>query len=198
MKAQSGSPLDTKDVHAQRPPAPEREVSVWSCTAADERSRDSPSEDLHRNGWKRPLQWALASGALPAGVVLDGTEARRGNASEAAGAFAFSVTATDSEGRVTTSAAALTVAPRLTIKTLRLKPAKVASAYQAKLATVGGVQPVKWSVVRGTLPPGLKLSQTTGTISGTPRKSGTFRVMLGARDVLGAKSQKTLVIRVTA
>ena len=98
---------------------------------------------------------------------------------------------------MTTSAAALTVAPRLTIRTLRLKPAKVASPYQIKLATIGGVQPAKWSVISGALPPGLKLSQTTGTIAGTPRKSGGFRMTLGARDALGAKSQKTLVLRVT-
>ena len=44
---------------------------------------------------------------------------------------------------------------------------------------------------------GLKLSQTTGTISGTPRQSGSFRVTLGARDALGAKSQRTLVLLVT-
>ena len=141
--------------------------------------------------------WALVSGALPAGVVLDATRGTIAGTPQAAGVFAFGVTATDSEGRVTTSAAALTVAPRLTIRTLRLKPAKVASTYQMKLATAGGVQPVKWSVVSGKLAPGLKLSQTTGTISGRPRQSGSFRVTLGARDTLGAKSQKTLVLRVT-
>ena len=141
--------------------------------------------------------WALASGTLPAGVVFDVTKGTIAGTPRAAGVFAFAVTATDSEGRVTTSSAALTVAPRLTIRTLRLKPAKVASTYQLKLATVGGVQPVKWSVVSGKLPPGLKLSQKTGTIAGTPRQSGSFRMTLGARDALGAKSQKALVFLVT-
>jgi hypothetical protein len=141
--------------------------------------------------------WTLVAGALPTGVALDATRGTIAGTPQAAGVFAFGVSATDSEGRVTTSAAALTVAPRLTIRTLRLRPAKVASTYQMKLATVGGVQPVKWSVVRGTLPPGLKLSQTTGTIAGTPRQSGSFRVTLGARDALGAKSQRNLVLLVT-
>ena len=121
-------------------------------------------------GGSGPYTWALVSGALPAGVVLDATRGTIAGTPQTAGAFAFGVTATDSEGRVTTSAAALTVAPRLAIKTLRLKPAKVASPYQVKLATIGGVQPVKWSVVSGALPPGLKLSPTTGTIAGTPRQ----------------------------
>ena len=135
-------------------------------------------------------------GRVPAGVTLNTSTGTIAGTPQAAGVFAFGVTATDSEGRVTRSAAALTVAPRVTIRTLRLKPAKVASAYQMKLATVGGVQPVKWSLVSGKFPAGLKLSQKTGTISGTPRQSGTFRVTLGARDALGAKSQRTLVLEV--
>ncbi len=148
-------------------------------------------------GGSGPYTWALASGTLPTGVTLDPAKGTISGTPQTAGVFAFGVTATDSEGRVTRSAAALIVAPRLTIRTLRLKPAKVASTYQLKLATVGGVQPVKWSVVRGTLPPGLKLSQKTGTIAGTPRQSGSFRITLGARDALGAKSQKALVFLVT-
>ena len=148
-------------------------------------------------GGSGPYTWALASGTLPTGVTLDPAKGTISGTPQTAGVFAFGVTATDSEGRVTRSAAALIVAPRLTIRTLRVKPAKVASTYQLKLATVGGVQPVKWSVVRGTLPPGLKLSQKTGTIAGTPRQSGSFRITLGARDALGAKSQKALVFLVT-
>ena len=198
VKAQDGSASDTKDYTLSvlqplsvkspfgpaRPPTSEVGIRLAKTFTA--------------TGGSGPYTWAVASGALPPGVVLDGTKGIVAGTPQKAGAFAFSVTATDSEGRVTTSAAALTVAPRLMIKTLRLKPATVASAYQVTLATRGGVHPVKWSVVRGKLPAGLKLSQTTGTISGTPRKSGSFRVTLGARDVLGAKSQKTLVIRVTA
>ena len=79
-----------------------------------------------------------------------------------------------------------------------MKPAKVASAYRVTLVTRGGVQPMKWSLVSGALPAGLKLSPTTGTIAGTPRKSGSFSVTLAARDALGAKSQKALVLRVTS
>jgi hypothetical protein len=138
--------------------------------------------------------WAVVSGAMPSRVVLNPTQGTIAGTPKAAGVFAFGVSAMDSEGRVATSAAALTVAPRLTIRTLHLKPAKVASTYQTTLATVGGVQPVSWSPVGGTLPPGIKLSPTTGTISGTPRQSGSFRVTLRARDALGGKSQKTLAL----
>ena len=135
IRAQNGSTNRFAGLCARRPPAPEREISVRAGAAAEQRSRDSSREDLHRNGRKGPYTWAVASGALPPGVVLDATKGTVAGTPLKAGAFAFSVTATDSEGRVATSAAALTVAPRLTIRTLRLKPAKVASTYQLKLAT---------------------------------------------------------------
>ena len=141
--------------------------------------------------------WALSSGALPPGIALDAARGTIGGTPQKAGAFAFALTATDSEGRVANASAALTVAPRLAIKTVRLRSAKLAIRYQTKLATVGGVQPVQWSVRRGKLPPGVKLSPTTGTISGAPSQSGSFRLTLAARDPLGAKSQKTFVLLVT-
>jgi hypothetical protein len=136
--------------------------------------------------------WALASGTLPPGVVLDPAQGTISGTPQAAGAFPFEVKATDSEGRATTSAAALTVAPRLAIKTVRLKLAKLGKRYGVKVATIGGVQPTRWSIVRGKLPRGLTLSQRTGTIAGIPRQGGRFRVTLRARDVLGASSQRTL------
>ena len=49
-------------------------------------------------------------------------------------------------------------------------------------------------MVSGKLPLGISLSQKAGTIAGTPRRAGSFPVTLEARDALGAKSQKTLVL----
>jgi hypothetical protein len=141
--------------------------------------------------------WALTSGALPPGVVLTAARGTITGTPQKAGTFAFALTLSDSEGRVANASAALTVAPRLAIKTVRVRSAKLATRYQTKLATIGGVQPVQWSVVRGKLPPGVKLSPTTGTISGVPSQSGSFRVKLAARDALGAKSQTTFVLLVT-
>jgi hypothetical protein len=77
-----------------------------------------------------------------------------------------------------------------------LKSARLARTYQVKLATVGGVQPLKWTVVRGKFPLGIRLSQKVGTIVGTPRRIGSFRVTVEAHDALGAKSRKTLVLLV--
>ena len=75
-----------------------------------------------------------------------------------------------------------------------MKSVKLAQAYQVKLATTRGVQPVAWRMVGGKLPLGISLSKKAGTIAGTPRRPGSFPVTLEARDALGAKSQKTLVL----
>ena len=192
VKAQDGNPVDVKEytLSVRQP------VSVTSPFGPARQPNSEVGLRLEKTftatGGSGTYTWALASTTLPAGVVLDSTRGAIAGMPRAAGVFAFDVTATDSEGRVATSAAALTVARRLTIRTGRLKPAKVARTYRTKLATVGGVRPVKWSVVSGRLPPGLKLSQRTGAITGTPRQSGRFRVTLAARDALGAKSQRTL------
>jgi hypothetical protein len=131
---------------------------------------------------------------LPTGVTLDTAKGTITGTPRTAGNFAFTLTATDSEGRASNTNAALIVAPRLAVKTNGLKSAKFAQAYQVKLATTGGVQPVAWRMVSGKLPLGISLSHKAGTIAGTPRRAGSFPVTLEARDALGAKSQKTLVL----
>lgn len=145
-------------------------------------------------GGSGTYRWALTSGGLPPGVALDASKGSITGTPQTAGNFAFALTATDSEGRVANASAPLVIAPRLVIRTLRLKSAKLARTYQMKLATAGGVQPLKWRVVRGKLPLGISLSQTTGTIAGTPGRTGSFSVTLEARDALGAKSQRALVL----
>ena len=139
--------------------------------------------------------WSLASGVLPAGLALNAGSGAISGTPPTAGSFAFSVTATDAEGRVATASGGLTVAPRLAVKTLRLGAARVGRAYQARLATAGGVQPVKWKVT-GKLPPGVRFATSLGTLTGTPRRVGTFPVTVGASDLLGARAQKRLVRQV--
>jgi len=108
--------------------------------------------------------------------------------------YQFHLTATDSEAATTSNA--VRVATRLAINAPRLQAATVARAYHAKLAVRGGVQPLRWRVVRGKLPPGVLLVQRLGTLAGVPRGAGSFRITVEAVDALGAKSQKTLVLLV--
>lgn len=61
----------------------------------------------------------------------------------------------------------------------------------------GGVQPYTWSVVAGTLPPGLALPRRENTISGTPTTAGMFTFTIRVTDDLDAFSEKELSITIS-
>jgi hypothetical protein len=62
--------------------------------------------------------------------------------------------------------------PVIRITPERLPAATFGIPYSAALSATGGVPPYAWSVSSGKLPPGLTLSATSGTISGSPSTSG--------------------------
>jgi len=147
-------------------------------------------------GGSGKYEWSIESGELPAGLTLDKATGVVSGTPQAAGRSNFVLVARDEEGRVAPAASSLTVAARLAIKTSKLRPAAVGSAYRAKLATSGGAKPVKWTL-RGKLPAGVRFSPKLGTLAGTPKKAGTYTVTVEVRDALGAKSKKKLALSVT-
>jgi Putative Ig domain len=60
------------------------------------------------------------------------------------------------------------------------------------------VKPAAWGIFRGPLPRGIRFDRTLGTLAGTPRTPGRYRVTFEATDALGVVSKKTLTILVTA
>jgi Putative Ig domain len=71
------------------------------------------------------------------------------------------------------------VIPNLTITTASLPPGNIGSSYIQTLAATRGNAPYVWRVVAGSLPKGLHLDRSTGTISGVPTErsmTSSFRV----------------------
>ena len=64
----------------------------------------------------------------------------------------------------------------------QLPTATVGASYSAVLAVSGGSAPYSFAVRSGTLPPGLHLSATSGTISGMPNRTGSFSFMVSVAD----------------
>jgi hypothetical protein len=155
------------------------------------------STKLTATGGTGTFTWTLSAGSLPTGLVLgaDGTIAGK---PKIAGKFPFTVQVADSEGRTATVSTTLTVAAKLSFKTVTLRAAKVGRLYNAKLVTLGGVTPVKWSILRGTLPRGIHFAKKLGMFTGTPKREGTYRVTVQAVDGYGIKTQKTFVLVVKA
>lgn len=58
--------------------------------------------------------------------------------------------------------------PALSVTTSALTNAQIDVPYAASLAATGGTAPYTWSLMSGTLPPGLSFDAPTGAIAGTP------------------------------
>jgi hypothetical protein len=88
----------------------------------------------------------------------------------------------------------------LSITTTSLPDATIGVPYSTTLQAIGGIPPYKWKVVTGTLPAGLTLSKSSGTISGTPSSTATtstFQVKVKDSSATAEKAKKTFTITVS-
>jgi len=99
--------------------------------------------------------------------------------------------------------AALEILPAgssLQFSTSSLPAGQVGAAYSTMIQATGGTTPYHWSVSSGSLPAGLTLSATTGTISGTPTKSGSvaFTAKVTDSSTTSQTATKSLTITVAS
>jgi uncharacterized protein (TIGR03437 family) len=95
-----------------------------------------------------------------------------------------------------TATVELSGAGALAIATTSLPDGALEKTYSHTLQVAGGTPPYRWSVSAGSLPPGLSLSPSTGTISGTPILAGTFRFTVQVVDAAGVAAAQALTITV--
>jgi hypothetical protein len=146
---------------------------------------------LQATGGQSPYTWSATG--VPARLAL-GPDGVLSGVPTRSGSFAFTARVVDANGTAKDTQVRLVIRPRLTIATKSLPAAAMGRAYHAKIASQGGVEGKRWT--SAALPRGLKLSATTGTITGVPASAGTFRITVRVRDALGAVSKKTLVLSV--
>ena len=131
-------------------------------------------------------RFALTSGTLPAGLILDtATGVIAGSPSAVTSSTPLVLTLTDGFGRATTSSFTWTVLPALTTTAPAAQASFIGTALALTLpAATGGVPGYTWSDPGATLPPGLALStvNSQATITGTPTTPGVFPVTLTVTD----------------
>jgi hypothetical protein len=81
--------------------------------------------------------------------------------------------------------------PVVTITTTGLPNGSQVFPYSAQLAATGGTLPYSWSIISGSLPPGLTLS-SAGVISGTPTAAGTFNFTVKVTDAASNSATQNL------
>ncbi len=141
------------------------------------------SQTLSAGGGTAPYTYALASGALPAGLTLASNGTLSGTAT-VEGSFNFTVTATDAGSFTANQAYSLTVAgPNLVLPASSLPAGTAGQAYSASITpATGGTAPYSYALTAGALPTGVVVDVATGGLSGTPTVAGTFNFTLTVSD----------------
>jgi hypothetical protein len=142
------------------------------------------SQNITATGGLPPYTWTVYFGALPAGLTMNAS----GNVSgtpTALGTSNFTVLVYDSLDYSAMGAISLTVVvPPPAITSTSLPGGIIGLAYSTQLTCTncGGYS---WSLVSGTLPPGLSLT-AGGAITGTPTAVGTSNFTIGLSSPLAA------------
>ena len=160
--------------------------AITTSTLASATPNTNYTATLQASGGVVPLKWSLASGTLPTGLVLGGSGTISGNPT-VPGCFTFTVQVTDSsaqQGGPATAQAqfSLTVVTLVEIITTSLPSGYAGSAYLEQISATGGTAPYTWRVSAGSLPSGLTLQPSSGTISGSPTTPGNFSFTVEATD----------------
>jgi hypothetical protein len=176
----SSVPSNTVLVTIQAPPP----LAVATKSLPTAEVAGSYAASLAAGGGTPPYKWGVASGSLPAGLALNSSTGAIAGIPTGTGKYSFTVQVQDSEVAPQTATAGLgiSVASGFQITTSTLPSGQVQASYQFTVGATGGVTPYSWSVILGSLPPGLALSPSTGAITGTPTASGQYSFTLQAQD----------------
>jgi hypothetical protein len=148
-------------------------------------------------GGVAPLVFTVSSGSLPAGLSL-GTNGVIAGTPSGSGTSQFTVQVADSATPPATLTQFFNItispAPPISIVTTSLPQGSVGVAYNASISSQGGIPPLTWSLIGGSLPAGLSLQtitttsgtpptvMTLGQISGTPLSQGTSTFTVEVQD----------------
>ena len=146
---------------------------------------------LTATGGTAPYTWALASGTLPNNVTLNAATGTLSGTpgSTILGPYSAVFQVTDSASKqALSSVLTVTIAPLPLALSASIAPISVNVAYTQPVTVSGGIAPYTYSVKSGTLPTGLVLNSSTGTISGTPTAPGTPQIDLQVTDAANSTS----------
>ena len=144
--------------------------------------------------------WSVRSGALPPGLTLSADGLLAGTTT-AEGSYQFVVNAELLNGTPPATATYTLVVRQPLVVTSPFgrdeRPTgEVGIRLRKTFTAAGGSGSYTWSLTSGALPAGVALDARTGTISGTPRRAGSYPFVLTARDTEGRTATTSAAMRV--
>lgn len=156
------------------------------------------SQTVAATGGTTPYTWSISAGALPTSLTINSSSGLISGTPTASGTFSFTVKVTDTNSLTATQALSIIIAAAPSITTASLGGGNVGTAYSQTVAATGGVTPYTWSISVGTLPAGLSIGSSTGTISGNPTTTGTSNFTVQVKDTNNVIATKALSIVISA
>ena len=167
----------------------------------------SYSQQFTASGGTAPYTWT-SSGAIPSGLVFDGTGLLSGTPNSQA-TYSFNIIAVDNSPgaysrsnsySVTVAAPDLPPLPTISVTPTTPGSMTVDVAYSRQYSATGGTAPYTYSISSGVTPPGVSIS-SGGLVSGTPNSSAggnTYSYAVRATDSGGYYGTRDVSITVTA
>ena len=140
--------------------------------------------------------FAVATGALPAGLTLNTSTGALSGTPTSAGTATFTVSATNTSGTVSTGTQTIVVSPAAAapVFTAASPPGGTAgSGYGGYTFTASGYPAPTFAVTVGFLPLGLSLS-SAGVLSGTPSVAGTSTFTVAASNASGTVTTSVTIV----
>ena len=136
------------------------------------------------------VNWSASAGSITSGGLF--------TAPANTNAKTVTVTATNiAQPTVKAITTASVTSANLTIISSYIPATSAGIPYNAQLTASGGIQPYSWKIISGSLPSGLQLGSSSGTISGDSTQSGTFNLLIGVTDSSGHEAQQNFALLVS-
>ena len=135
--------------------------------------------------------WSVSGGALPAGLTLDSGTGVISGTPTSPGSSDLTIEVTDAVGGTGTCAYTIDVVADPVVTTASFPGGEVGAYYSQAAAASYGTAPYTWSLASGSLPPGVSLDASGGTLSGTPTTAGNYTFVLSVMDQEGQGATST-------
>jgi hypothetical protein len=153
------------------------------------------NQSFTATGGAAPYAFGVSGASLPPGLTLSAAGTLSGTPTQK-GTFTVVIKATDVNGCVGFRSYQLVIeCPDIVINPISLPRGRIGTPYSQTLTATGDCTPQGFSLLAGTLPPGLTLNPN-GILSGTPTVLGNFVFLVRVTNSCGCTGRRTYLLRI--